>query len=548
MVEVVALADPSARDPAVVGAKAAGLAAAAAAGLPVLPGWVLPLAASADAIAAGRDRLAGAGRHAAYLAAVEHVHAVAAWRRSSGSVVVRSSTPLDDDGRWAGAFASYLDVESGDVSTAVGGCWASVFAPGALERARETGIDPGSVRVAVLVQPFLRFDAGGTARVRPDGAVAVVAGTGSPAGIVEGRSRGAETVVPADGVVADRTAAAVAALARRAAGALGARSIEWGTLGGELSLLQVGPSTVQATTATTPLPATTHVPPAAARLANLAARFPGPLGDELVLPWALGAAELPDDVPPVSLPDPRTALAEARVLADELAAAAWGASSRVARARAAAVSKLLREGRVEDGLRRIGDPAPPDVDTAGRLLASIGGVGELLVERGLLPAADLVWGLTDRELDRALEGDRPILRLGPTRWEPFVALVVRALGDARTGTAVSPGLAAGPFHRIAGLRALGRPRPRAVVVAPLPLPQLAPLLWHCAGLVTTGGSSGAHLFEVARSLGVPAVAAVGPIDDPDDGLVAVDGDAGTVTSLAARVSAAPIGARPAAMV
>ena len=51
----IALDDPAARDPAVVGVKAARLAAAADAGLPVLPGWVLPLEASAAAIAARRS-------------------------------------------------------------------------------------------------------------------------------------------------------------------------------------------------------------------------------------------------------------------------------------------------------------------------------------------------------------------------------------------------------------------------------------------------------------------------------------------------------------
>jgi phosphocarrier protein FPr len=50
--------------------------------------------------------------------------------------------------------------------------------------------------------------------------------------------------------------------------------------------------------------------------------------------------------------------------------------------------------------------------------------------------------------------------------------------------------------------------------------------------VSTGGSSGAHLFEVARSLGVPAVIGVDPTVSGGDGsLVAVDGDAGVVSVL-----------------
>jgi phosphoenolpyruvate-protein kinase (PTS system EI component) len=88
------------------------------------------------------------------------------------------------------------------------------------------------------------------------------------------------------------------------------------------------------------------------------------------------------------------------------------------------------------------------------------------------------------------------------------------------------------MHAVRGLRQLGRLGPRRVLVAPMPLPQLAPLLWHAAALVTTGGSSGAHLFEVARSLGVPAVIAAGALEGTADGaLLAVDGDGGRVTVL-----------------
>jgi signal transduction protein with GAF and PtsI domain len=62
--------------------------------------------------------------------------------------------------------------------------------------------------------------------------------------------------------------------------------------------------------------------------------------------------------------------------------------------------------------------------------------------------------------------------------------------------------------------------------------------------VTFGGTSGAHLFEVARSLGVPAV--IGPEIEADAGalgergsLVAVDGDTGRVWILPVPPSAIP---------
>jgi phosphoenolpyruvate-protein kinase (PTS system EI component) len=79
------------------------------------------------------------------------------------------------------------------------------------------------------------------------------------------------------------------------------------------------------------------------------------------------------------------------------------------------------------------------------------------------------------------------------------------------------------------------PLPRMVVVAPHPIPQLAPLLWGACGLVTAGGSAAAHLVEVARSRGVPAVIGCdearlfGLLDGAaPHPLVAVDGDTGRV--------------------
>lgn len=53
------------------------------------------------------------------------------------------------------------------------------------------------------------------------------------------------------------------------------------------------------------------------------------------------------------------------------------------------------------------------------------------------------------------------------------------------------------------------------------------MLWGAAGLLVERGSPGAHLFEVARALGVPAV--IGPLLEVGEGdLVAVDGTTGLV--------------------
>lgn len=77
-------------------------------------------------------------------------------------------------------------------------------------------------------------------------------------------------------------------------------------------------------------------------------------------------------------------------------------------------------------------------------------------------------------------------------------------------------------------------RPRDVVVGVHPVPGLAALLFDAAALVTTGGGPAAHLFESARSLGIPALCATRVedliscelTDVEADWALAVDGNAG----------------------
>ena len=98
------------------------------------------------------------------------------------------------------------------------------------------------------------------------------------------------------------------------------------------------------------------IPADAERLARLVTAFPGPLADELVLPWALGAGDvaswnevaLTDGVS-----DPASAIAEARALAADATAEVWGMPPPEARERAADVARLLLQGRVTDGMRTI---------------------------------------------------------------------------------------------------------------------------------------------------------------------------------------------------
>ena len=70
---------------------------------------------------------------------------------------------------------------------------------------------------------------------------------------------------------------------------------------------------------------------------------------------------------------------------------------------------------------------------------------------------------------------------------------------------------------------------RAVITSPRPIPNLAPLLWDAAGIVTSTGSPSAQLFESARALGIPAVSGV---EMPEgDQIVAIDGHTGLVAAL-----------------
>jgi signal transduction protein with GAF and PtsI domain len=61
-------------------------------------------------------------------------------------------------------------------------------------------------------------------------------------------------------------------------------------------------------------------------------------------------------------------------------------------------------------------------------------------------------------------------------------------------------------------------------------PVLSQLLWDTSGVVTHGGSPAAHLFESARSLGVPAVTGI-DLPRHERLVVAVDGFAGIVATL-----------------
>ncbi|MFE9649170.1 PEP/pyruvate-binding domain-containing protein [Streptomyces sp. NPDC006365] len=152
---VIPLDTEEARDPALAGAKAACLARAAAAGLPVLPGFALVPEEPAAELPHGPSAVREA------------------WRGLSGteghSLVVRSSSAYEDtaDSSMAGLFASELDVRGwDDFMSAVGKVLdssrrsrAPAPAPGRDDQPVGGGDPSGGM--AVLVQPMLRATVGG---------------------------------------------------------------------------------------------------------------------------------------------------------------------------------------------------------------------------------------------------------------------------------------------------------------------------------------------------------------------------------------------------
>lgn len=252
------------------GAKAARLAVARAAGFPVLPGWVLPVAESRPAIRAGAAAVRGGRPAAARRAALgcppdpELARELrAAVCSLGGRVIVRSSSPLERDPRWAGAFTSVAEVGPADAVTAVRSCWAAAFAVDPLARLASCGLPLDALELGILIQPELRPAAGGTAQVtpaagatRPGPVDVVVEGVrGHPGALLAGWAEGASGFVrltdpgapdwpePASaGPLTELLGAdLVASVARLAAGvywALGDASIEWAADNGTVWLLQ----------------------------------------------------------------------------------------------------------------------------------------------------------------------------------------------------------------------------------------------------------------------------------------------------------------------
>jgi pyruvate,water dikinase len=427
------LDDGRALDPAVVGAKAASLATARRAGLPVLDGFAVPAAVSRPALVEGARELeqTNSGRARAVITGRELDPGLNAALSAKAAVVgsrlvVRSSAPFEGDGAWAGALASYAEMSPDEVGLGVVGCWASVFAPDPIERARATGVDPAVSGIGVLIQREVSPEFGGVATVSASGTVTIVAIAGPPVAIVSGWERGHVIVVDKEPGPEEAVAAIgrdiveeVASLARAVMDSTDLHHIEWAHSEGRAWLLQAQPR-----------------PPGANR-PRPPARPPGLSSDA-----------------DTDLPDP---------------------------------AELVRRAEEE------------------------------AAKRG------------------------PSGRFGLTRSEPALYETVTARGALHDGTPAAGGWGAGRIHFVRDGADATRTRPRQIIASVYPLNNLAPLLWDAAGLVTTGGSPGAHLFEVAAWLGLPAVcgvdleAAAGmsleELRASSSVVGAIDGDEGTVAVL-----------------
>ena len=582
---VVRLDDPEALDVSLVGAKAASLARARRAGLAALDGFVVTLAASAEPLQQAATELARRGSGAARMTVLRSdldetliAEIAEAAAGLAEPLIARSSSALEGEGTWAGAFASLPELRRDEVPKALRSVWSGMFTLEALERFEAVGIEPGTAGMGVLVQTELAPDCGGAAIVDELGAVRISAVKGSPRDLLAGWVPGVRATVAPDGTISGQealeligagTLTGVAALAREAAGELDCNLTEWAVTGGAPVLLQVQRTPIRPAAADgLVLPAALGHPDAR-RLARLVIRFPGALGEELVLGWAAapgfesdraggGGAPVGGGCPegaPVAVggssgeiaPAPASGapssgdglasdggaaglsdglaaaggdagqpfggesgglLARARLLAADLTAAAWGRESGEAAALARSVLRRLRGDRPNESIEALGGLAAPDPVAAAEVLWIIERLGEALGD----PHG--VWYHTVDELAEIVAGRTSPARgrVGRDRWEPFLAGVAALGGEARTGIGASGGIGAGRLVWVSSPTSVGHVRPRDVIVVQYPLPNFAPLLWDAAGLVALGGAPSAHLMEVARSLTVPAVVGC-PVDD-----------------------------------
>ncbi|MDE0230943.1 MAG: PEP-utilizing enzyme [bacterium] len=547
-----------AQNPALVGAKASRLARARARGLPVLDGFVVPADLSLPALRQGAAALgAGDNSGAARTAVYNHdppplLSALSpAGRKLGDSLVVRSSSLAEAEGVWAGAFSSYLGISPEEVSVGVIGCWASVFNPDALNRARFLGMRPAEIGMAVLIQPELSTNCGGVATLGERNQVTVAGMAGHHAPLVAGWESGHVAVVAGDGSVESAEGSplstvllgSVAHLTRRTHQEVGCSHIEWASAqDGKVYLLQAQP---WADTRTTGLRQRAPIPsevrdPRLAGMVRTMLRYPGPVGERLVWPWAIGLDYLPPVRSAHTTRSRAMLVAEIEEGAEMLISQRWPGSE-VPETAAGAWERVLR-GDASTGREWLSGESTVDLGLARRHLESLGELAGALERDGDLPHPGWLWYLDPDSLETPqVRRESLSRRIGAGRWEHLLYGVVASLGDPLSGHPAAGGWGVGRLRHISTAGQAASFAPREVIVADQPLGNLAPLLWDAAAIVTSGGSPAAHLFEVAKWLGVPAVCGVdvtglidGDVDatgQTEDLILAVDGDLGQVAVL-----------------
>ncbi len=457
---VIPLEQAAAAGPAVVGAKAANLGQALAAGLPALPGFVLTTGAVA-ALAA--RRYASQGEAAGPSRASDPVLRALfpAWSDLAGNggvpLVVRSSSPVEDQSAssMAGCFTSVVDVRGWDAFLD-----AVMAVAGSADRVGGTR----GVPMAVLVQPHLEPRLSGVlfgldpVSGRRDRLV-VAAVEDGPQALVSGEVDGTRYVLGPRGRTVEvegeplalrpRDRRALARLARRTRLVFGGpQDLEWGLAGdGRLWLFQARPIT-----ATAPEAVTGPV------------FGPGPVAE--TFPDPLGPLEEDLWVPPL-----RRAMAESILLT--------GAAAR--RAVAASPVVVTVAGRVATDLRLLGalpgrrspwarlDPRPSlrrlrAAWTVGRLRAALPGLtadlaATLDAELGAVPP---LAGLPDDSLLLLLE------RAGEALVSVHGYEMLAGLLPAPAGSAASLALDALAAGRAQGMSDAGvvAARPEVLALAP----------------------------------------------------------------------------------
>jgi pyruvate,water dikinase len=393
---VVRLSD--ATEPECSGAKAAALARAHQAGLPVLPGFVLTPDA-ADAIAAGNAASVTASAKRAWAELSDN---------GSRALVVRSSSTVEDgvDSSMAGRFESVLDVRGWD------GFVDAVRTVVASGLAVHEGL-PVAGRMAVLVQPFLEPEAGGVmfgadpVTGRRDRYV-VAAVSGGPDQLVSGEVDGVTLTLTPRGKVVDASGSLAPVdgngrglidLQKRAAGVFGGpQDVEWAIVDGHVVLLQSRPITATGDDANATGPIF----------------GPGPIAE--TFPNALAPLELDLWVEPM-----RDALRDVLHLTGGAAAKKVASSPIIVevQGRVAADLQLLgveQPTGARSLLARI-DPRPPVrrlkvAWQVGRLRAALPGLARDLVEEmdAMLAEVPAIDELSDRELIGLLDGTRAALK------------------------------------------------------------------------------------------------------------------------------------------